>query len=197
MAAPIDLAGTGTFKPLSAEQLTNLPATIAFSKSDLASGVWSFQVRYDDSVADSDPDFYVGRYSGAVQSFRLTVGATTIELPASRAELVVSDGGLGFPDRESIRIEASMPTPSGILRAAWIQANRVAKATDLRGAPGLLASDALPPASQVANLATASAFDRFLLLRMDAPQGSTPPLLYITSSKLSVQASRATTAVGK
>lgn len=66
-AAEIDLAGIGTFKSPSAEQLANLPVGMAFSQADLTSGIWSFLVRYDDQTADTDPEPYVGRYDGAIR----------------------------------------------------------------------------------------------------------------------------------
>ena len=192
-AAEIDLLGTGTFKPPSAEKLASLPADMAFSRADFASGTWSFRVRYEDRTADADPDPYVGRYVGAIRVFRLTVGTTTVDLPADQAELVVSDGGLGFPHRESIRLEASAPGPYGVLRVSWVQLNQSPNQTDLRGAPGSLTGDSLPEPSIIANLATSSPFDRFLLLRIDRAGGEPQPLLYISSSKVLVLASPAVT----
>ena len=190
-AAEIDLSGTGTFNPPSAEQVARLPADLAFSRSDLASGAWSFLVRYENRTSDADPDPYVGRYVSAIRVFRLMVGATTVDLPVERAELVVSDGGSSFPNRESIRFEASMPTPFGVMRVGWIQHNQPPNWNDLRGKPGLLVSDALPEPSVIANFATWSPFDRFLLLRIDPPGGQSQPLLYISSSRVSVLASPA------
>lgn len=187
-AAEIDLSGTGTFKPPSAEQVASLPADMAFSRADLASGTWSFLLRYEDRTADADPDPYVGRYVGAIRVFRLTVGITTIDLP--QAELVVSDGGLGFPNRESIRLEASSQTPYGVMRVGWVQLNQPRR-IDLRGVPGSLTSDSLPEPSVMANLATSNPFDRYLLMRIDRPGGEPQPLLYISSSKVSVLASPA------
>ena len=192
-AAETDLLGTGTFKPPSAEQLASLPAGIAFSRADFASGTWSFLVRYEDRTSDADPDPYVGRYVGAIRVFRLTVGTTTVDLPADQAELVVSDGGLGFPHRESIRLEASSPSPYGVMRVGWVQLNQSPNQTDLRGVPGSLASDSLPEPSMIAKLATSSVFDRFLLLRIDRAGGEPQPLLYISSSKVLVLASPAAT----
>lgn len=108
-----------------------------------------------------------------------------------QAQLIVSDGGLGFPDRESIRIETSTPTADGVMRVSWIQSNQTPSGTDLRGDPGSLRGDAIPEPSTLANLATSRPFDRFLLLRIDAPTGPLP-LLYITSSDVSVVAHPAT-----
>ena len=190
-AAEIELLGTGTFKPPSTEKLANLPADLAFSRTDFASGTWSFLVRYEDRTADADPDPFVGRYVGAIRVFRLTVGTTTVDLPADQAELVVSDGGLGLPYREAIRLEASAPGPYGVLRVSWVQLNQPSHQTDLRGVPGSLTSDSLPEPSIIANLATSSPFDRFLLLRIDQAGGDPQPLLYISSSKVSVLASPA------
>lgn len=190
-AAEIDISGTGTFKPPSAEQVASLPPDMAFSPSDLASGTWSFLARYEDRTADADPDPYVGRYSGAIRVFRLTIGSTTMDLPVGRAELVISDGGLSFPHRESIRLEASTPTPYGVMRVAWIQLNQPPNRNDLRGTPGLLSSDALPEPSTIANLVTSRPFDRFLLVRLDGKGGESKPLLYISSSSVSVLASPA------
>ncbi len=99
-AAEIGVTGSGTFKPLSAEQLAALPANLAFSRADLASGTWSFSVRYDDGVPDTDPDPYAGRYAGAIRAYRLVVGSTTVDLPVDHAVIVTSDGGGGFPNRD-------------------------------------------------------------------------------------------------
>lgn len=192
VAAEVDLSGSGSFKPPSAEQLAALPAGLGFSQADLASGAWSFSVRYDDSIRDADPDPYVGRYVGAIHMFRLVVGSTTVDFPVDQAEIVVSDGGGGFPNRESIRLEAKALTSSGLLRLSWVQVNQQPQGTDLRGPAGVLASDALPAYAMVANLTTASPFDRYLELRIDPPGGGSRPLLYLSSSKLSVTASPAT-----
>jgi len=120
------------------------------------------------------------------------IGNTTLDLPVDQAVIVVSDGGGGFPNRESIRVETQASTPSGLLRLSWVQVNQQPKGTDLRGAAGLLPNHALPAYSIVANLPTASPFDRFLELRLDRPGGDPRPLLYLSSSKLSVTAAPAT-----
>jgi hypothetical protein len=190
-AAEIHLSGTGTFKPLSAEQLTRLPADLAFSRADLSSGQWSFVVRYEDRTFDTDPDPFVGRYAGAIRTFRLTVGSTTVEMPVDQAELSISDGGLGFPYRESIRLEAKSPAPYGTLRVGWVQLNQKSRSDDLRGAAGALPADSMPVPSTIASLAGASPFDRFLQLRIDRP-GEPQPLLYLSSSKVSVAVDGAT-----
>ena len=187
-AAEIRLSGSGSFKPPSAEQLAALPADLGFSRTDLASGSWSFSVRYDDSLPDADPDPYLGRYAGAIRAFRVVIGSTAVDLPVDQAAIVVSDGGGGFPNRESIRLEAKALISSGLLRLSWVQVNQQPKGADLRGPAGLLPSDALPAYAMVANLATASPFDRFLELRIDRPAGESRPLLYLGSSKLSVTA---------
>ena len=191
-AAEIVLSGSGTFNPPKAEQLAALRADLPFSKSDLASGNWSFSARYEDSTPDAESDPHAGRYAGAIRGFRLVIGSTTLDLPADQAAIVISDGGSGFSHRESIRVEARASTPSGLLRLSWIQVNQQAKDADLRGPAGVLPSDALPPAAMVASMATASPFDRFLELRIDAATGGSRPLLYLSSSKLSVKAGPAT-----
>lgn len=187
-AAEILLSGSGTFNPPRAEQLAALPADLGFSPSDFASGSWSFSVRYEDGTSDADSDPYAGRYTGAIRGFRLVIGSTALDLPIEQAAIIVSDGGNGFHNRESIRVEAKAPKPSGLLRLSWIQVNQRAKGTDLRGTAGALPNDALPPASMVANMPTANPFDRFLELRIDSPSGDPRPLLYLSSSKLSVKA---------
>jgi hypothetical protein len=192
-AAEINLSGAGTFKPPSPEQLASLPADLAFSRADLASGSWSFFVRYEDRTSDTDPDSYVGRYVGAIRVFRVTVGSTTVELPVDQAELTVSDGGVGFPHRESIRLEARSFAPYGLVRVGWVQLNQHSRSDDLRGAAGALSSDAMPAPSTIAHLATSSPFDRFLQLRIDRPGGESRPLLYLSSSNVSVAASSAAT----
>ena len=185
VAAEFELAGTGTFKPPSTERFANVPADLPFSKADLASGIWSFALRYDDRTPDSDPDPYVGRYVGAIRAVRLSVGSTNVELPVNQSEIVVSNGGLGFPERESLRMQVTSKTPYGVVRVSWNQIHQTATRMDLRGAPGLLSSDALPVPSVLANLLTARAFDKFFLLRVDAPT-QLQPLLYLSSSTLSV-----------
>ncbi len=184
-AAEIEVLGLGTFTPPTPDRLANVPADLPFSKADLASGKWSFIVRYEDRTADSDFEPYVGRYGRAIHAFRLTVGSTTIDLPVDHAELIVSDGGLGFPERESIRIETRAQTPYGTIQVGWIQTHQTASRMDLRGAPGLLASDAMPSPSVMAHLPTDRQFDRFLLVRVDSPS-QVQPLLYLSSSQLSV-----------
>jgi hypothetical protein len=189
-AAEIDLSGSGMFKPPSEEQLAGLPADLAFTRTDLASGKWSFFVRYEDRTGDADADPFVGRYVGAIRAFRVTVGSTTVDLPVDQAELAISDGGLGFAHRESIRLAARSVAPYGLLRVDWVQLNQRARSDDLRGAGGALSSDSMPMPSTIANLATSSAFDRYLQLRIDRP-GDSRPLLYLSSSKLSVTAGSA------
>jgi len=192
-AAEILLSGSGTFKPLSAEQLAVLPGDVGFSRSDLASGRWSFAVRYDDGAPDSDSDPLVGRYARAIHAYRIVVGDTVVDLPVDQAYIVVSDGGGGFQNRESLRVETTSLVPSGQLHLSWVQVNQQPKGTDLRGGVGSLISDALPPYSAVARLATASPFDRFLELRIDRPGAvESKPLLYLSSSQLTVTAKPAT-----
>lgn len=185
-SAEIHLSGTGSFKPPSAEQLANLPADLPFSHADLASGKWAFSVLYDDRAADGDADRYAGRYAGAIRSFRVTIGNSSFDLPASQAELLVSDGGGSARHRESIRLEAKSQLAAGTLRIGWVQANQKSTADDLRGNAGALASDALPAPSTIAGFATASPFDRYLYLRVDPPGSPARPLLYLSSSNVSV-----------
>jgi hypothetical protein len=191
-AAEIEIVGSGTYKPPTVEKITALAPDIPFSVADLASGTWSFLVRYEERTPDADPDPYLGRYVGAIRMFRLTLGTTTVEFPADQAQLVVSDGALGVPNRESILLEASFATSSGVMRVSWSQLNQQPNGPDLRGVPGSLESDALPAPSMIAKLATSSPFDRFLLLRLDRAGGG-QPLLYISSSNVSVLARPAPT----
>lgn len=191
-AAELSLAGSGSFKPPTKEVLAALPADLVFSRADLASGRWSFSARYETTAPDGDPDPHVGRYTGAIRSFRLVIGATAIDLPADQAEVLVSDGGGGFVSRESIRLQGRVVTSAGVVRLSWIQANQQPAGTDLQGASGSLASDSLPPVALLANLPTASPFDRFLELRIDPPGSGPRPLLYLSSSTLSVTADSVT-----
>ena len=187
-AAEMELVGTGTFKPPQPELTANVPVGFMFTKSDLASGTWSFAVRYEDRTPDSDPDPYVGRYGGAVRACRLRVGSTTVDLPVDQGEILISDGGLGFPERESIRVQVTSRTPYGVIQVAWVQIHQTATRADLRGGPGLLASDALPRPSLLADLPTDRRFDKYLLLRLDSSTQA-QPLLYLSSSTLSVSGS--------
>ncbi len=192
VAAEVVVSGSGSFKPPSATQLAPLPDDSCFSRADLASGKWSLSVRYDDSMTDSNPDPYSGRYVGAFHVFSLVVGGTTVNFPVDQAQILVSDGGGGFPNRESIRLEATTSTSCGLVHLSWIQINQQPQGTDLRGPAGVLASDALPPYAKVANLPTTSPFDRYLELRIDNPGDGSRPLLYLSSSRLSVTAGPAT-----
>ncbi len=176
-----------TFKPLTPDRLAKLPQGAVFSAADLSSGALSFRVRYEDSTQDTDPDFYVGRFDRAVREVQLTVGSTTIALPAENVELVVSDGGLGFPERESVRVKSWLATPSGIVRFSWIQSNQASDRKDLRGAPGSLAGDALPEQTVFANLAATNRFDKFVVLELSAPAQALP-LVYVSTSKVTVAA---------
>lgn len=191
-AAQFELAGSGQFKPPTAEQLARLPTDLPFTRSDLASGQWSFRVRYDDAAPDTDPDPLIGRYPGAVRAFRLVVGHTAVDLPVDQASLLVSDGGAGFANRESVRLQVLAALPAGLLRVSWVQINQPAAASDLRGTAGALASDALPPAAAMAALPVANAADRYLELRLDAPPTGSTPLLYLSSSQPQVTVSPTT-----
>ena len=186
-AAEVEIVGTGSFKPLPSERLARLPQGAAFSQNDLSSGALSFRVRYEDSTSDTDPDFYVGRYGRAIRSVQLTVGSTTIALPPENAELLVSDGGLGFPDRESVRVKSWLTTPAGVVRFSWIQGNQSPDGKDLRGAPGSLPGDALPAHAVLGNLTTSSRFDKFIVLELSATADA-QPLVYVSSSQVSVVA---------
>jgi hypothetical protein len=186
-ATEVELVGTGTFKPLAADRLSRLPQGAAFTQQDLASGTLSFRVRYDDGTPDADPDFYVGRYGRAIRAMQVTVGSTTIAVPVENVELLVSDGGLGFSDRESVSVKTWLATPSGVVRFSWVQSNQAVDYKDLRGAPGSLSGDALPPPSVLANLRTSSRFDRFVVLDLGAA-ASTQPLVYVSSSQITVAA---------
>lgn len=191
-AAEIQLSGNGTFKPPSAEQLAALPADLGFSRNDLASGRWSFSVRYDDSARDTEPNPMVGRYTGAIHAYRIVIGATTMDLPVDQADIVVSDGGGAFPNRESLQVETTAPVPSGRLHLSWVQVNQQPKGTDLRGPAGSLVNDALPPYPVMAHMTTDSPFDRFLELRIDRPGTDSKPLLYLSSSQMTVTAGPST-----
>lgn len=183
-AKEVEIFGTSTFKALSSDQLAKLPQGAVFTRGDLSSGALSFRVRYEDSTPDTDPDFYVGRFNRAVREIQLTVGSTTIALPAENVELLVSDGGLGFPDRESVRVKSWLATPSGIVRFSWIQSNQSPDRKDLRGARGSLPGDALPEQSVLANLATSNRFDKFIVLELSAP-AQVSPLVYVSTSQVS------------
>lgn len=186
-AAEVEVLGTGTFVPFSAQRLASVPRTMPFSVDDLASGKVSFALRYEDRIADADPDPYVSRYPGAVRALRLTIGATTLQLPVDHTEIVVSDGGLGFPERESIRLQVTAKAAYGVLQFSWNQVRQTPTRLDLRGATGALASDAMPTPALVAQLPTDRPFDRYVLLRVDSPNQA-QPLLYVSSSTLSVSA---------
>ena len=187
-ASEFQVSGTGTFKPLSVEQLAGLPGDLAFSRNDLRSGRWSFSVRYEDTVRDTDPDPHTGRFVGAIRAFRLVMGDTTVDLPVDRAQIVVSDGGGGHSSREFIRLETTATLPAGILKLSWVQVNQQPPNIDLRGSAGVLSGDGLPAPAVVANLPVANPSDKFLILQIDRPGNESKPLLYLSSSLLSVTA---------
>jgi hypothetical protein len=193
-AAEIGLSGTGTFKTPAAEQLARLPADAPFSRADLESGRWSFSVRYADQTTDADPDPYLGRYVGAIQEFRITIGGSTITFAPDQVELSVSDGGSAQRNREAIRIEGRSVDSADVVRAGWVQVNQRPTSEDLRGAAGVLASDAMPAPAQLARLATSSAFDRFFYVRIDGPGATAQPLLFLSASTISVAVDQPTAA---
>lgn len=182
-AATLEITGRGSFEVPPADQLARLPADAPFSRADLASGRIAFSFLLDDSVRDADADPYVGRYPGAVHRFTVTVGQSSVRLPDSDTELSVSDGGLGEVSRESIRARASMQAGRNALKVDWVQVNQQAATTDLRGAPGALPSDAMPPR---ATLVDPTRFERSLVVELNAVRGQGRVLLYLKTSTLIV-----------
>jgi hypothetical protein len=183
------VSATGTLRAPSDGRATTWPSTVGFTAADVATGRWSMEVVLDRAARDTDPDPWVGRYIGAVRSARITLGDATLQLPAAAMQVTVSDGGLGAPWRESVRIEVAVPQPDGdVLRVAWVQLNPQATTHELRGAAGCLSGDALPAPAAYEALQAASPFDSFLLVRLDPPEAGARPRAYVASSIATVAA---------
>ncbi|MFM1988223.1 MAG: hypothetical protein RJA99_1180 [Pseudomonadota bacterium] len=186
-AAEVRLRGEAGFRVPADTVLAALPADAPVGAADLRGGRLSFELVYDDAARDVDPDPHAGRYDAAVRAFRVRIGGTLLELPASSVRIVVSDGGLGRAWRESVVVQADARSGDWGLQVSWTQLNQVATATDLRGASGMLADDRLPPPARLAALPTSGEFDRAFLLRLDAPGGTAGrPALYLSTSTLTV-----------
>lgn len=186
-AAEVRLRGEASFRVPADAVLAALPADAPVTAADLRSGTLSFELVYDDAVRDADPDPYAGRYDAAVRAFRVRVGATLLELPASSVRVVVSDGGQGRAWRESVVVQADARSGDWGLQVSWTQLNQGAATADLRGASGMLADDRLPAPARLAALPTSGEFDRAFLLRLDAPGGAPGrPALYLSTSALNV-----------
>ena len=168
-AADTLVSGQAVFKPLTEQQLAALPANSPFSRADLASGRLSFQMVINDAAPDTDPDPHTGRYPDALRRFRVTIGATTLDLPLSESEMLVSDGGNAKPCRESVRVQAKATANGFLLRAGWMQTNEPVGADDLRGARGALTSDAVPASTVLAGFPSPGPLDKMFFLKINAP----------------------------
>lgn len=185
-AAERALRGEATFKAPAEAAIARLPATSPIQAADLRSGTLSFEIVYDDAAADAEPDAYGGRYPSAIRAYRVKIGATTLELPAAGTELRVSDGGFGLAHRESLQLLAVARHGDHDLRVGWVQINQRASTEDLRGAPGAIASDAIPDASTVAAFPSSGEFDRVFFVRLDQVADPRRPALYLSTSTMTV-----------
>lgn len=186
-AAEVRLRGEASFRVPADAVLAALPADAPIRAADLRTGTLSFELVYDDAVADADPDRYAGRYDAAVRAFRVRIGETLLELPASSVRIVVSDGGQARAWRESVVVQGDARSGPYGLQVAWTQLNQGASGVDLRGAAGMLTDDRLPAPARLAALPTSGEFDRVFLLRLDAPGDARgKPALYLSTSTLNV-----------
>ena len=177
------MAGSGTFKANAAVQAANLPAELPFSQADLASGLISFEIRWEDTAPDSASDIYEGVYRGAIKQFRVKIGNTELTLPVQEALIKVSDGGFGKVNRESVRIETAQSFGRFSLSAGWILNNEQASTADLRGAPGVLDSDQAPSAARLARFVASGPYDKaFFVVLKDSDSATLYPVYINTSS---------------
>ena len=185
-AAEVLVRGDASFKVPADTSLAALPADAPVRAADLRGGTLSFELSYDDATPDADADPWTGRYARAIRAFRVRIGDTLLDMPVSSARLVVSDGGQGRMHRESVQFVADARSGGYTVQAGWVQLNQAAMAVDLRGAAGVLDGDRLPAPSRLVALPTSGEFDRAFYLRIDAPGDAARPLLYLSTSKLSV-----------
>jgi hypothetical protein len=196
-AAEVLVRGDATFKVPAEATLAALPADAPVRAADLRGGTLSFELSYDDATPDADADPQTGRYERAIRAFRVRIGDTLLDMPVSSARLVVSDGGQGRVYRESVQFVADARAGGFTVQAGWVQLNQAAMTADLRGATGVLDGDRLPAPSRLVALPTSGEFDRVFYLRIDAQGDAARPLLYLSTSKLSVGlAGPATAAAG-
>lgn len=186
-AAEVRLRGEASFRVPTDAVLAALPADAPVRAADLRTGTLSFELVYDDATADADPDPYAGRYDAGVRAFRVRIGETLLELPPSAVRVVVSDGGQGRAWRESVVVQGDARSGVYGLQVTWTQLNQGTPNADLRGTPGMIPDDRLPPAARLVALPTSGEFDRAFLLRIDAPGDARGrPALYLSTSTLTV-----------
>jgi hypothetical protein len=190
-AAEVRLRGDATFRVPADPVLAALPADGPLRAEDLRSGSLAFEITYDDATPDAEPDPYAGRYAGAIRGFRVRIGNAWIDLPASGAQLLVSDGGFGMAYRESVQLIGSARHGAFVLRAGWVQINQASTAADLRGAPGALDGDRLPAAQALIDFRSSGEYDRAFFVRLDPEGDSRRPLLWLSTSSLRVVAAPA------
>jgi hypothetical protein len=178
--------GDASFKVPADTTLAALPADAPVRAADLRGGTLSFELSYDDATPDADADPWTGRYERAIRVFRVRIGDTLLDMPVSSARLVISDGGQGRMHRESVQFVADARSGGYTVQAGWVQLNQAAMTADLRGAAGVLDGDRLPAPSRLVALPTSGEFDRVFYLRIDVPGDAARPLLYLSTSKLSV-----------
>jgi hypothetical protein len=197
VAAEVRVRGEASFKVPADTTLAALPADAPVRAADLRGGTLSFELSYDDAISDADADPWTGRYERAIRAFRVRIGDTLLDMPVSSARLVVSDGGQGRTYRESVQFVADARAGGYTVQAGWVQLNQAAMTADLRGATGVLDGDRLPAPSRLVALPTSGEFDRAFYLRIDASGDAARPLLYLSTSRLSVGlAGPATAAAG-
>ncbi|RPH46792.1 MAG: hypothetical protein EHM87_00930 [Burkholderiales bacterium] len=185
-AADVRLRGDAPFRVPAQAMLAALSPDAPVRAEDVRSGALSFELSYDDAVVDADPDPYTGRYDRAIRSFRVRIGETLLDMPVSTARLVVSDGGEGRMHRESVQVVADARAGAFTVQAGWVQLNQSAPTADLRGSAGVIDGDRLPAPGRLIAFPTSGEFDRVFYLRIDAVGAAGRPVLYLSTSRLSV-----------
>ena len=185
-AAEVRLRGDAPFKVPAEAMLAALTAEAPVRAEDVRTGSLSFELIYDDAVVDADPDPWTGRYDRAIRAFRVRLGDTLLDMPVSTARLVVSDGGQGRMYRESVQLIGDARAGAFTVQVGWVQLNQAALTADLRGPAGVIDGDRLPPPARLVSVPTSGEFDRVFYLRVDAVGGAGRPLLYLSTSRLSV-----------
>ncbi len=178
------ISGVARFTPSQLEATGALPAQAPFSAADFGQGELSFDIGWDSAAPDSDADAHSGRYAGAVQAFTLGLGERRIALATDASELLVSDGGFGQPQRESLQLDVRARKDGLTLRAGWLQAHQADGDADLRGPGGVFAGDAIPPAALFAELPPPGATERAFFLVLAPEARPERPLLVLTTSQV-------------
>lgn len=174
----------------SMETVMRTPRAVAAGGTGLARTILASACAAALVIAAANPAGAAERALRGEATFKAPAEAAIARLPATSpiqaAELRVSDGGFGLAHRESLQLLAVARHGDHDLRVGWVQINQRASTEDLRGAPGAIASDAIPDASTVAAFPSSGEFDRVFFVRLDPVADPRRPALYLSTSTMTV-----------